>query len=488
MASDNQDDAIAFLSTPTVYGADAGRVERIDTHISIVWLAGDRAFKLKRAVCYDYVDFSSVERRRLACQAEVALNRRTAPSLYRGIIPITREADGSLALAGRGVPIDWLVEMQRFDQDTLFDRLADRQRLDVGLMAGLADAIARLHGDAERYLDRGGRDGMAWVIDGNALGFAEQGSGVLEDAICRRLTAKARRALDLAAAELEARRRDSFVRRCHGDLHLRNICLIDGLPTLFDGVEFNDDIACIDVLYDLGFLLMDLWRRNLRHHANVVFNEYLSRTGDLHGLGMLPLFLSCRAAVRAKTSVNSAKVQTDDRQRRNLEGASRDYLTLAERFLGPPPPILIAVGGFSGSGKSTLARGLGPVIGPAPGAVILRSDSIRKHLMGIPPLTHLGANGYSPEVTRRVYQAIVAPARTVLAGGHAVIADAVYARPEDRAAIADVARRLGVPFVGLWLDGTPEIMAERLRTRVDDASDATVDCTGEATPGRLRRC
>ena len=325
-----------------------------------MWLAGDRVFKLKRAVRFDYVDFSTIELRRVACEAEVRVNRRTAPSLYRGVVPVTREADGSIALGGRGAPLDWLVEMARFDQDTLFDRLAEHSLLDIALMDGLADAIVGLHSSAEPRPDRGGRDGMAWVVDGNALGFAEQGATVLDPAACERLTVDSRAALDRSADLLEARRRHGLVRSCHGDLHLRNICLIDGVPTLFDAIEFNEAISCIDVLYDLAFLLMDLWRRNLRSHANAVFNEYFARTVDLEGLSLLPLFLSCRAAVRAKTSATAAMVQTDERQRRELQTASRQYLALAQTLLCPPPACLIAVGGFSGSGKSTLARRLAP--------------------------------------------------------------------------------------------------------------------------------
>ena len=160
--------------------------------------------------------------------------------------------------------------------------------------------------------------------------------------------------------------------------------------------------------------------------------------------------------MRAKTSVTAAKVQPDERQRRNLEVASRQYLALAETFLRPPPARLIAIGGFSGFGKSTLARRLGPGIGPAPGALILRSDVIRKSLLGIPPLTRLGAEGYTPEMTRRVYDTIAARALTALKAGHPVIADAVYASPQDRAAIAAVARDAGAPFAGVWLDGPLE--------------------------------
>lgn len=475
MITDDQRAVIAFLSTPEAYGLRAGPVERIDTHISVVWLAGARVYKLKRAVRFDYVDFSTIELRRIACEAEVRLNRRTAPSLYLGVRPVTREAGGALALGGQGEPIDWVVEMVRFDQDTLFDRLAERHRLDVGLMEGLADAIVRLHAGAEPRTDRGGRDGMAWVIDGNARGFAEQGATILDRAACERLTADARAALDRHAERLNARRRRGLVRACHGDLHLRNICLVGGIPTLFDAVEFNEDISCIDVLYDLAFLLMDLWRRDLRAHANLVFNEYLARTLDLEGLPLLPLFLSCRAAVRAKTSATAARVQRDERQTGELQKASREYLALAQDLLHSRPPCLIAVGGLSGSGKSTLARRIAPFVGATPGALVVRSDVIRKTLLGVSPLTRLGPDGYTPDVTRQVYQTIAERALAALSAGHSVIADAVYAKPLDREGIAAIAREAGVPFIGLWIDGPLKILARRLRERVADASDATAE-------------
>lgn len=472
--SDDQSETIAFLTTPAAYGSRLP-VERIDTHISIVWLAGDRAYKLKRAVHFDYVDFATIERRRAACEAEVQLNRRTAPALYLGVRPVTREADGRLALAGRGSAVDWLVEMVRFDQHTLFDRLAESQQLDLGRMEGLAAAIVQLHQGAARRPDHGGRAGMAWVIDGNAQSFAHQGVTLLEPAACARLTADARAVLERRADRLDVRRREGFVRECHGDLHLRNICLLDGLPTLFDGVEFNDEISCIDVLYDLAFLLMDLWRRDLRLHANVVFNEYLSRTLDLEGLSLLPLFLSCRAAVRAKTSATAAAVQTDPRQRLEAETASRQYLELAQRLLRPMTPSLLAVGGLSGTGKSTLARRLAPSVGVAPGAVVIRSDVIRKTLLGVSPATRLGSEGYTTEVTSRVYREMAERASVALAAGHSVIADAVYANPEHRRAIAAAAGQAEVPFMGLWIDAPQELLAERLRQRLGDASDATAD-------------
>ncbi|HVH26134.1 MAG TPA: AAA family ATPase [Vicinamibacterales bacterium] len=468
----DQRDVIAFLSTPSAYGRQDA-IERIDTHISIVWLVGERVFKLKRAVRYDYVDYSTVERRRWACEAEVRLNRRTAPAIYLGVRPVTLEADGQLALGGKGTPVDWLVEMARFDQQTLFDRLAEQHRLEIGLMEGLADAIASLHARAEPRFDRGGRDGMAWVIDGNARGFAEQGVSILDLDACTRLTADARSELARQGTRLDDRRRRGLVRECHGDLHLRNICLVDGVPTLFDAIEFNDDISCIDVVYDLAFLLMDLWRRGLPLHANLVFNEYMTQTGDFESLSLLPLFLSCRAAVRAKTSATAASIQPDEQQQRLAGAAAGEYLSLAGNLLRARTPCLVAVGGFSGSGKSTLARAVAPILGHAPGALILRSDVIRKMHLGVDPMTRLDADAYAGDISARVYRILADRARAALEAGHAVIADAVHARAADRLAIETVARQLEVPFVGLWIDGPESLLRSRLRGRARDASDAT---------------
>jgi aminoglycoside phosphotransferase family enzyme/predicted kinase len=470
-----QREIIAFLSTPAAYGLTCERLERIDTHISIVWLTADRALKLKRAVHYDYVDFSTLELRRAACEAEIRLNRRTAPSLYLGVRAVTREADGSFALAGAGEPIEWLVEMQRFDQDTLFDRLAERGRLDQALMERLASEIVRLHRGAKVRTDHGGHAGMAWVADGNDRGLVELGAGVLDPADCARLSADTRAALLTHGRHLDARRDDGFVRECHGDLHLRNICLLDGTPTIFDGVEFNDDISCIDVLYDVAFLLMDLWRRGLRAHANVVLNEYVAAASPVDALRLMPLFLSCRAAVRAKTSVTAAAVQANRDRRVEMEAAARQYLDLAQSFLHPAPPRLIAIGGFSGSGKSTLARGLAPDVGAAPGALIVRSDVIRKALLGVTRSSKAGAEGYSPAMTQRVYQDVVERTGTALRAGQSVIADAVFAQPSHREAIEGIARDAGVPFIGLWIDGPRDVLTHRIVHRSQDASDATVD-------------
>jgi aminoglycoside phosphotransferase family enzyme/predicted kinase len=473
MITEDQTPVIDFLAAPSTHGGAA--VERLDTHASIVFLAGTRAYKLKRAVRFDYLDFSTSERRHTLCEAEVRLNRRTAPTLYRGVVAVTRQDDGSYALGGNGRPVDWLVEMNRFPQEALFDRLASVGALGIELMSPLAAAIAEFHKSAEPRSDHGGKAGMSWVIDGNAAGFAEFGQSCLDPSAASRVTEDSRRELDRRAEMLERRRQSGFVRQCHGDLHLRNIVLCDGRPTLFDGVEFNDEISCTDVFYDLAFLLMDLWRRQLPQHANTVWNRYLLETADVTGVSLVPLFLACRAAVRAKTSATAAQLQQDLQRRAELEEMAREYLAMAEELLHPPHPCLVAVGGFSGSGKSTLALGLAPSVGAAPGAAVLRSDETRKRLCGVPLLQRLGPEGYSSQVSERVYSTVAEQASLMLGAGHSVVVDAVYARATDRRVIEQVAEAASVPFIGLWLDAPESLLIDRTAQRRNDASDADAD-------------
>lgn len=467
-----QHEVAAFLGDPRNHGGAA--VERVDTHAAMVFLAGGRAYKLKRAVRYPYLDFSTVERRRAACEAELTLNRRTAPSLYLGVEPVVRRPDGDLAIGGPGDVLDWLVAMRRFPADALFDAMAERGALTPGLMRALADAVAAFHATAERRPDGGGAAAMRGVVDGNIAELRGNPALFPEDRVAR-LAARSAGALDRMAALLEERRRGGQVRHCHGDLHLRNIVLLDGVPTLFDGIEFDESFAVVDVLYDLAFLLMDLDHRGLRPLGNAVLNRYLEATGDLAGLALLPLFLSVRAAVRAKIAAAVAAVQDDRAAAAGLEREALAYLDHALRALEPPPARLVALGGLSGTGKTRLARALAPALGPAPGAVVLRSDAVRKRLFGVAETDRLPPEAYAPAVTARVYAVLAENARTVLRAGHAAVADAVHARPEERAAIAAVARVAGARFDGRWLDAPLAVRIDRIGRRRGDASDATAE-------------
>jgi aminoglycoside phosphotransferase family enzyme/adenylate kinase family enzyme len=479
----DQSEVAAFLTRPETHGG--AQVERIDTHAAMVFLAGDLAYKVKRAVAYPYMDFSTLARRRAACEKEVEINRRTAPRIYLGARPIVRDADGALALNGAGEVVEWAVLMRRFDQAGLFDRLAQAGRLTPELLIDLADEVAEFHARAEPVPEQAGE--LGWVIDENAGEFAERPE-LFAPNQAEHLTATARMALERVAGLLEDRRAGGLVRRCHGDLHLRNVCLIDGRPTLFDAIEFNDAIACIDVFYDFAFLLMDLDHRGLRPAANLVFNRYLQRSGDLEVLAALPLFLSLRAAVRAKVSASAALSQDDDGTRRRLEDEARAYFAAAAAYLAPPSARLVAVGGFSGSGKSTLARALAPALGPAPGALHLRSDVLRKALHGVDELTELPQEAYRPEVSARVYGELLARARRALEAGQAVVLDAVYSKPEGRLEVEALARQVGVDFTGLWLEAPSEVLLARAAARRADASDATPEVVGrqlDEDPGAI---
>ncbi|NKB57659.1 MAG: AAA family ATPase [Alphaproteobacteria bacterium] len=470
--AETQRDVIAFLLRPESYGRAKAPVTRIDTHISVIFLVGDRAYKMKRTIRFPYLDYGTVDRRRHFCELELAVNRRTAPSLYRRVMSVTREVDGALCLDGVGTPVEWLIEMTRFDQDTLFDRMATADRLTTALMTTLADSIAAFHDDAEAKAGRSGAAAMRWVVDGNNREIGERVPIMFAAQQVEHLRSHSVQALDDVAALLDDRAVRGRLRHCHGDLHLRNICLFEGRPTLFDGVEFNEAITSIDVLYDLAFLLMDLEHRGHRDLANIVFNRYLAMTGDLDGLAAMPLFLSCRAAIRTHTTAAAASAQPDPTVARELEGEARAYLDLACDFLTPPPPQLIAVGGLSGTGKSTLAGRLAPLVARAPGALLLRSDVIRKRMFGVAPEAELDAAAYTSEQSAHVYAHLQRDAQTALSAGQSVITDAVFARSEERSAIEAIATKAGVPMIGLWLEAPGATLQARVTNRTGDASDA----------------
>jgi aminoglycoside phosphotransferase family enzyme/predicted kinase len=473
MIPEAQRDIFDLLSQPDTYGPGVSKVERIDTHISSVFLAGDRVFKLKRAVTLPFLDFSTLEQRRAACQAEVALNRRTAPNLYRGLATVVRKSDGRLALGDGGEVVEWLVAMNRFDQGALLDRLAGAGRLSRDMMLDLAEAVADFHQHAEGRPQSGGRAGIAWTIANNLESQLLHAPAVFDAGQLQDLAARSNAELETVGDLLEHRRAEGFVRLCHGDLHLRNICLFEGKPTPFDAIEFSDAIASIDVWYDLAFLLMDLDFRGLRRWAGVVFNHYQQVTGDLGALRALPLFLSCRAGIRAHVAATIASQGGEQAAQWVTE--ARRYLAAALDYLAPQPPHLLAVGGLSGSGKSRMGRELAPFLGGCPGATVIRSDVLRKRLMGVDMGERLDQDGYTTQMTEKTYQALYDEVAQALVAGRCVVADAVFARPEQRSAIAAVAHRLGVPFTGLWLEADPKVMMERIRSRRRNASDATAD-------------
>jgi aminoglycoside phosphotransferase family enzyme/predicted kinase len=462
-----QESVFAFLTNPATHP----HVRRIDTHAASVFLEGDRALKIKRAIRFPYLDYSTLEKRKAACDEELRISRPFAPQIYRRVVPITKGGDGSLEIDGRGTPVEYAVEMTRFDERQTIDHLAEAGPLDSGLVDAIADAIAASHliaplAPAEPWINS-----IPGIIDGNTRAFREAACFPADD--IDDLDEASHTAFAEIRGLLEQRGRQGHVRRCHGDLHLANIVLIDRKPVLFDAIEFDPGIASTDVLYDLAFPLMDFARYGQQAAANTLLNRYLAQTADenLDALAALPLFMSLRSAIRG--NVLRSRLGRNPDGNADVVQSARAYFELARRAIRPRAPMLVAVGGLSGTGKSVLARALAPSVMPLPGAVVLRTDVLRKQLFKVNETDRLPESGYGPEITGQVYETLARRAVRALSQCHSVVADAVFAHEAERAAIRDAARKLNVRFAGLFLVTDLATRLSRVGHREKDASDAT---------------
>ena len=436
----------------------------IETSISWVFLYPSRVLKLKKPVDMGFLDFTTPEKRRWAVLRELAFNRSAAPDIYRAVHWISGDPDGSLSLDGPGKPLDWAVEMRRFPESAVLRGHPETVR--DGFAETLGRIIARRHADAEPGVVGGGSVGLGYVIGSNAeqlRALAEVlGPDQIEPLIAETDLAAAR-----LAALLDRRLTAGFVRCCHGDLHLGNILMENGQAVLFDCIDFNDALREIDVLYDLAFLLMDLNFRDVRDGANRVLNGWLDEAarqfgeGVWEGLAALSLFTAMRATIRAHVCGHEGDAAT-----------ARRYLASARRSLAPTPCALIAIGGVSGSGKTTVARALAPRLSGPTGAVVLRSDEIRKRLWGRRSTEALPPDAYTPEAGDRVYAAMFQSARQCLAAGCTVIIDAAFLAAETRAEIEALTVDAGAPFHGAWLNASADVLRRRVDSRENDASDA----------------
>ena len=459
-----------FLERSSLGPAKGGK--RIDTHASVVFLGSDRALKIKRAVRLPFLDYSTLEKRKRACEEELKVNAGNAPELYRRVVAITRADDGGLEIGGSGTPVEWAVEMARFDEEQTLDRIAEAQRIRPSLAIAIAETILQSHQKVPRANGETWLASIPGIIDRNTAKFRSV-RGIDADAIDQ-LDAGSHDHVATLQALLKQRAGQGFVRRCHGDLHLANIALVDGKPLLFDAIEFDPVIATTDVLYDLAFTLMDLIHFDNEAASNAVFNHYLAGTSDenLDGLAVLPLFLSLRAAIRAHVLFTKSEQMVDG------DAVWRDakrYFDLARRLIVPKPPMLVAIGGLSGTGKSVLAKAMAGIVEPPPGAVILRSDVLRKHLFDVNETTALPQEAYQAETSQRVYDLLSKTAMRVLAQGCSVILDAAFLRESQRAGLTDLARRHHARFVGLFLTADLATRLSRIERREHDASDATRD-------------
>jgi len=427
-----------------------------ETQISAVFIGADTVWKLKKAVRLPFLDFSQIDAREHFLRRERELNHPAAPDIYRDVVAVSRDANGRLHF-GDANPVDWVLRMAPVPAGDFLDVIAANGTLTPDRLDALADCVAACHGRLAPVRGQDNAAILARIAQGNVQSALRAGlPPAAIEAWHRAITA----AIEAHRPWLAERSASGCIRRCHGDLHLGNFCLWQGKPVAFDALEFDEALATIDIGYDLAFLLMDLDRRVGRAAANRVMNRYVARTGDI-GLAGYPVFLSLRAMIRAH--VLTAMGQ---------DGAP--YLAAAQAYLQPVPSMVIAIGGLQGTGKSTLARALAPELGPAPGALIVRSDEIRKRLFGADPETRLPPEAYTQAANQRTNTEVIRIARTAAGSPHGVIIDATFLDLAMRKELTGAIRQAGIPFRGVWLQAPLHVLEARINARAGDASDATV--------------
>jgi aminoglycoside phosphotransferase family enzyme/predicted kinase len=456
-----------------LHTAAGAAAQLIETHISYVLLDGERAYKFKKALKTPYLDQSTWALRRHACLEEVRLNRRLAPALYLGVLPV----GGTLAapvLGGAGTAIDHAVQMQAFAQSGLWDRLAQRSALLPSHIDALVGLLVPFHAAAATAAPAGWLGSPAQVR-APLLQSLDELSPLLPTPAGRaglqRLRAWEAQAFGQLEALMARRLAQGRVRECHGDLHLGNVAQIDGRTTVFDCIEFNDEFRFIDVVSELAFMAMDLHAHGLPALAHRLVDGYLQASGDHAGLRLLDYHLVHRALVRAKVALLRARQGGSGAADAGAVG--QRYLALAQDFLSPPGAVLLVTHGFSGSGKSTLTQGLLEALG----AVRVRADVERKRMAGLQPQERSGSppgSGlYSAAMHAATYDRLRELAAVVLQAGRPVILDATFLSRAQRDATRQLALTLQVPWVILDFDAEPAELRRRLRERQARGGDAS---------------
>ncbi len=455
------------LTRPEAYPFPVRRVELRETHISWVFLAGTRVYKVKKPVRFSFLDYSTIERRRHFCAEEVRLNARLAPGVYRGVVALERTASGRLRIDGAGTTVDYAVEMERLPDDRMMDRLLAAGEISNEPIDRLVDLLLCFHAqaatgpDVDRYA---APEAVRRVVLGNLAECPAELAPQLVATLTRRLAAL----LDASSELLAERARQGRAREGHGDLHAGNVCFLPDRVVAYDCIEFEPAFRCGDVAADLAFLVMDLDARGFRAFGSYLAHRYAHASGDTTLRHVLPLFKVHRALVRAKVAALRMTSASGD-EHNAARAESERYLGLAAGYL-VVPPVLLVLCGLPGTGKSTIAH----AVERALGAVVLSSDLLRKRLFGLEPTERwrggVGAGPYTSEWTTRTYDALCSQAAAHLDGGRSVIVDATFPVASWRARFLTLASERHVPARVLHVVAPDAVVEERLAARAHDAS------------------
>lgn len=450
------------FTDPAFYHHSTGKILMIQTHISWVFLAGDFAYKIKKPVSFDFLDFSTIDKRLLACMKEIELNRRLAGDIYLEVLPISTD-NGSYKLGAGSTAADYCLKMARFDQQDIFERRVVDHRFNPEWMDSLADQIAHFHQSTIRS-DAAATQLLIDHITANLQVADAHPQTGFDTEMARQLKESCHQLIERQRPLLFQRQQSGYIRDCHGDLHLNNIVLFNGRPTPFDCIEFNDAFRTIDTMNDVAFLLMDCDAKDSKEAGLRFLSRYLEQTGDYGGLMLLPLYLSYRAGVRGKVACLLADDPGLDTTSQYAQlSAARDYFNLSASYLQPSSPRLFGIGGLSGSGKSHLAL-LGM---QKEHAIVIRSDATRKRIASDYPDLPL----YGDAMHKLTYQTMFDAARKTLQAGFSAILDATFLHPGARAQAASIAEELNVPLKFYWLDIEPDTLRARVAARTEAKSD-----------------
>jgi aminoglycoside phosphotransferase family enzyme/predicted kinase len=462
---------ISGLLDPAAYPHPARAPRLIETHISWVILAGDYAYKLKKPLDLGFLDFSTLEKREHYCHEEIRLNSRLAPATYLDVVAITGTPEQP-RIGGVGTVLEWAVKMRAFPADATLDREAE---ISAEQIDAIADRVARFHGEIAVAPAQGGFGSLAAVQAPVAENFAQlRARLVTADARLAHLEAWSQAEGQRLAGHFTARRRDGFIRECHGDLHLGNIAWVNNAPLIFDGIEFNPGLRYIDVISEIAFFCMDLAHRGKTQLAWRFLNRYLEHSGDYAGLSALPYYQTYRALVRAKVSAILATSRASQSGADFSEALS--YLELAERFTRRPAPALLLMQGVSGSGKTWVSQHLLERLSAYAPTVRLRSDVERKRLFGLDALADsrsLGENIYSREASERTLARLLDLAKTLLDSGFRVIVDATFIKQDWREPFHRLAEELALPWWIAALEAPSGVLRQRLLARRAGGRDAS---------------